>query len=111
LFGALIIGGSSMGAQLRNLKYNPRVVIGTPGRIKDHMRRGTLRLRQFNMVVLDEVDRMLDMGFINDVTEILGEVSDSRQAFFFSATMDTRVRGLIDTFTDDAHTVALKASS
>jgi ATP-dependent RNA helicase RhlE len=111
LFGALIIGGTNMAKQLRDLKQKPRVVIGTPGRLKDHLQRGSLQLGRFNMVVLDEVDRMLDMGFVNDVTEILSQTSQTRQAFFFSATIDPKVRKLIDTFTHDPYTVSLKASS
>jgi superfamily II DNA/RNA helicase len=111
LFGALLIGGTGMGNQLRDLKASPRIVIGTPGRIKDHLQRGTLKLHNFNMVVLDEVDRMLDMGFVHDVTEILNRTNANRQSFFFSATMDTRVRNLIETFTNDPVTVSLKASS
>lgn len=111
LYTTLLIGGTGMGNQLRNLRQNPRIVIGTPGRIKDHLQRGTLRLGNFNMVVLDEVDRMLDMGFVNDVTKILNEVNPVRQAFFFSATMDPRVLKLIDNFTEDPFTVSLKASS
>lgn len=111
LFGALLIGGTSMGNQLRDLQRSPRIVIGTPGRIKDHLKRGTLKLNRFNMVVLDEVDRMLDMGFINDVTEILSQTSSQRQSFFFSATMDTKVRNLINKFTRDPATISLKASS
>jgi len=108
LFGALLIGGSSMGKQLADLKHRPRVVIGTPGRIKDHIERGTLRLQNFNIVVLDEVDRMLDMGFLPDVTEILSKLASPRQSFFFSATMDTRVRNLIATFSHDPVTVSVK---
>lgn len=111
LRGALLIGGSSMGTQLRDLKGKPSIVIGTPGRIKDHLQRGSLNLKYFNMVVLDEVDRMLDMGFVNDVTEILRHMPNNRQSFFFSATIDTRVRSLIDTFTDEPLTISLKASS
>lgn len=111
LHGALLIGGTGMGAQLRDLRLSPRIVIGTPGRIKDHIRRGTLKLGRFNIAVLDEVDRMLDMGFVNDVTEILKQSSVNRQSFFFSATIDTKVRSLIDNFTHDPVTISLKASS
>jgi ATP-dependent RNA helicase RhlE len=107
--GALLIGGSGMGAQLRDLKRRPRLVIGTPGRIKDHIERGTLKLEEFNMVVLDEVDRMLDMGFVNDVTSILNRLAPKRQSFFFSATMDPRVQGLIRTFASDPQTVSVKS--
>ena len=108
-YGALLIGGTSMGPQLRDLRSNPRLVIGTPGRIKDHMDRGTLKLDGFNMIVLDEVDRMLDMGFVNDVSIILDAMARPRQSFFFSATMDTRVQNLIGTFSSDPKTVSVKS--
>jgi superfamily II DNA/RNA helicase len=111
LSGALLIGGTNMGRQLRDLRHNPRIVIGTPGRIKDHLERSSLKLSNFNMVVLDEVDRMLDMGFIGDVTEILSRLAQKRQSFFFSATMDPRVRRLIDKFTRDPLLISLKASA
>jgi superfamily II DNA/RNA helicase len=107
----LIIGGTGMGQQLGKLRSNPRVVIGTPGRIKDHMRRGSLRLANFNLVVLDEVDRMLDMGFINDVQSILEETAAQKQSFFFSATMDAKVQSLIEKFGNEPVSVSIKASS
>jgi len=108
LFGALLIGGSSMGKQLKDLREKPRIVIGTPGRIQDHLERKTLILATFNTVVLDEVDRMLDMGFITPVTNILSQLAPSRQSLFFSATLDSKVRTLIQNFTSDAVTVAVK---
>lgn len=111
LMGVLLIGGTSMTNQLRDLRHNPRVVIGTPGRIKDHLNRGTLNLAKTDTIVLDEVDRMLDMGFVNDVTEILKAASPNRQSLFFSATIDAPVRRLIDTFTSDPFTVSIKASA
>ncbi len=106
--GALLIGGAPMGPQLRDLRSNPRIVIGTPGRIKDHMERGTLDLAGFNIAVLDEVDRMLDMGFINDMRIILGRLSAERQSFFFSATMDPKVKQLIDTFAHEPVAISVK---
>lgn len=108
LLGALLIGGSGMGPQLKDLRHNPQIVIGTPGRIKDHLERGTLNLSKFDIVVLDEVDRMLDMGFVNDVRDILGRLNSERQSFFFSATMDARVSGLIRTFSHDPITITVK---
>lgn len=108
LFGAVLIGGSSMSYQLRDLKRNPRIVIGTPGRIGDHVERGTLKLETFNMVALDEVDRMLDMGFINDVRAIINKLGENRQSFFFSATLDPKVRALIQTFSNEPVTIMLK---
>lgn len=107
--GALLIGGTGMGGQLRDLRNKPRIVIGTPGRIKDHIERGTLKLDLFNLVVLDEVDRMLDMGFLPDVSFILKQLAPVRQSFFFSATMDPRVQGLIRTFSNDPETVSVKS--
>lgn len=110
LRGALLIGGTSMGPQLRDLKDKPRIVIGTPGRIKDHMERGSLRLQHFNIVVLDEVDRMLDMGFINDIRTIISQISNDRQCLLFSATMDTTIRRLIDDFANQPVTIELQTS-
>lgn len=101
LNGALLIGGTAMGPQLRDLRSNPRIIIGTPGRIKDHLERGSLTIADCNIVVLDEVDRMLDMGFIGDIQDILGRTSSSRQCFYFSATLDGRVKGIIATFSTD----------
>lgn len=108
LYGALLIGGAAMGPQLRDLRSNPAIVIGTPGRIKDHMERGTLRLADFNVVVLDEVDRMLDMGFVQDMRFILEQMAPVRQSFFFSATLDAKVNGLIRDFSNDPVTVSVK---
>lgn len=108
--GAVLIGGTGMGTQLRDLRARPRIVIGTPGRIKDHMERGSLKLGGFNVVVLDEVDRMLDMGFLPDVSFILEALAPRRQSFFFSATMDARVEGLIRQFSHDAETVSVKSA-
>jgi ATP-dependent RNA helicase RhlE len=107
--GALLIGGTGMGSQLRDLRAKPRIVIGTPGRIKDHMERRTLQLDQFNIVVLDEVDRMLDMGFLPDVSYILRSLAPTRQSFFFSATMDAKVKGLIGSFSNEPTTVSVKS--
>lgn len=108
LTSAMLIGGSSYGPQFRDLRARPRLVIGTPGRIKDHIEQGTLDLASFNVAVLDEVDRMLDMGFVNDVTTLLDSLASSRQSYFFSATLDHRVSGLIRTFSPDAVTITVK---
>ena len=108
LSGTLLIGGTSMSRQISELRGNPRVVVGTPGRIKDHIERRILRLSSFNILVLDEVDRMLDMGFVNDVRSILSQLAEARQSFFFSATVDNRVADLIQTFSHDPVTVSIK---
>ena len=110
LYGALLIGGTSMGAQLRDLRNKPRIIIGTPGRVKDHIERKTLSLSDCNIVVLDEVDRMLDMGFVHDITKILSQASTQRQSFYFSATLDARVRGIINNFSFEPIHVSVKTS-
>jgi superfamily II DNA/RNA helicase len=109
LNSALLIGGTGMGSQLRDLRRRPRLVVGTPGRIKDHLERGTLKLEGFDIAVLDEVDRMLDMGFVNDVTSILNRLATPRQSLFFSATMDPRIQRLIHNFASDPRTVSVQS--
>lgn len=97
-----------MGKQLNDLRRRPAIVIGTPGRIKDHMQRGSLDLSHFTMLVLDEVDRMLDMGFVNDIRSIVSAMPAERQSFFFTATIDARVSGLIRDFSRDPVTISVK---
>jgi superfamily II DNA/RNA helicase len=89
---ALLIGGSDIKRQIRYLKTRPQLIIGTPGRINDHIKRETLNLRKFSFVVLDEVDRMLDMGFINQLEEILTSINHIRQTLMFSATISKQVK-------------------
>ena len=110
LSGALLIGGLPLGRQVTALKSNPRIIIGTPGRIKDHLNQGKLDLGRCGMVVLDEVDRMLDMGFINDVRFLLDRLPATRQSFFFSATLNSAVAKLIAGFTQQPVTVNVKIS-
>ncbi len=108
LTGALLIGGMPLSKQIRDLKNGARVIIGTPGRIKDHLRQGTLHLGNCGMVVLDEVDRMLDMGFINDVSFILEKMPANKQSFFFSATLSPEINRLIQSFTHEPVTINVK---
>jgi ATP-dependent RNA helicase RhlE len=108
LRGALLIGGTNMGGQTRDLRGRPNIVIGTPGRIKDHIERRNLDLSRFNIITLDEVDRMVDMGFINDIRFLLGQLSDKRQSFFFSATLDPKLKSLIESFLNDPVTISVK---
>lgn len=110
LHGALLIGGSSMTNQLRDLRHNPPIIIGTPGRIKDHIERGTLDLGNCGIVVLDEVDRMVDMGFIADIRYLLGKLKTVHQSYFFSATLDPKLRGLVDNFLTDPVSISVKTS-
>lgn len=109
LDGALLIGGASMGPQLNELRCNPSIIIGTPGRIKDHLERGSLKLDDCNIAVLDEVDRMLDMGFVHDITHILSHTTASRQSFYFSATLDARVKKIIESFSAEPVHISVKS--
>src|SRR3989338_11485555 len=84
---ALLIGGAPMMKQISDLKRNPRLIIGTPGRVNDHLVRRTLKLTNTRFLVLDEVDRMLDMGFSEALKKILPHLAKERQTFMFSATM------------------------
>ena len=89
-----IYGGQPIDRQLRALNRGVQVVVGTPGRVMDHMRRGTLNLSAVTMVVLDEADQMLDMGFVDDIEVILDEIPEERQISLFSATIPPRIRAL-----------------
>jgi len=84
---AVLIGGDSMGRQVQALRFNPRIIIATPGRLIDHMQQKTLKLDDAEIVVLDEADRMLDMGFTPQINEVMSKVSKNRQTMLFSATM------------------------
>ena len=89
-----IYGGASISEQLRRLKKGVDIVVGTPGRILDHLRRGTLDLKELQYLILDEADEMLNMGFIEDVEAILAESNDYRRILLFSATMPARIVAL-----------------
>ncbi len=84
---AVLIGGEPMGRQLRNLRANPHIIIGTPGRLNDHLEQRTLDISKVNVLVLDEADRMLDMGFEPQIKKILSKLPAARQTMLFSATM------------------------
>jgi ATP-dependent RNA helicase RhlE len=91
LRGAAIVGGVSMSAQERDLRRGVDVVVATPGRLLDHLRQGSLDLKSLQVVVLDEADRMLDVGFLPDVKRVLGFVPRTRQTLLFSATMPQEI--------------------
>jgi len=107
---ALLIGGVPIHRQFADLKRRPSIIIGTPGRIKDHLERRSLKLDNATKVVLDEVDRMLDMGFVNDIREILSHLPEKRQSFFFSATISPAIETLIQTFTYKPVTIMARTS-
>lgn len=89
-----VYGGQAIDRQIRALKFGVQVVIGTPGRLLDHIRRGTIKLNHISTLVLDEADEMLDMGFIDDIETILRNVPEERQTLLFSATMPEPIRRL-----------------
>src|ERR1043165_6531957 len=93
-----IYGGQSYERQFDGLRRGAQIVIGTPGRIVDHMRRGTLRLDAVKMAILDEADVMLNMGFRDDIETILKDAPKERQTAFFSATMPRPIRDLIERY-------------
>src|SRR3954462_245827 len=94
-----IYGGQSYERQFRGLQAGAQIIIGTPGRVMDHLERKSLKLDEIRMVILDEADRMLDMGFVDDIKTILREVPNERQTVFFSATIPRPIQELIKTFT------------
>ena len=104
-----IFGGQSYERQFRALAAGTQVVIGTPGRVMDHMERGTLRLDKLAMVVLDEADRMLDMGFRDDIEKILSAVPEKRQLLFFSATMPRAIQDLIGRYSRDPEWIRIES--
>jgi ATP-dependent RNA helicase DeaD len=103
-----IYGGASYERQFFELKKGVQIVIGTPGRIMDHMERGTLQLGTVKMVVLDEADRMLDMGFREDIEKILSATPDERQTVFFSATVSKPIRDLIERHSNEPKSVKIE---
>lgn len=108
LHAAVCVGGLPIFRQIRDLRMDPQFVIATPGRIKDLIDRKAVNLSRFTRVVLDEADRMVDMGFINDVRYILSHVPEKRQSLFFSATLPKEVKDLIHSFLRDPITVSVK---
>ncbi|MDE2078988.1 MAG: DEAD/DEAH box helicase [Patescibacteria group bacterium] len=98
LRSVVIVGGASFGPQLAQLRYENDFVIGTPGRLKDMIERGKINLADFTTLVLDEADRMLDMGFVNDMRELVAGMPEEHQTLFFSATVSAAIEKLIAEF-------------
>lgn len=98
LYSALCIGGSSLHMQVKELDKNPQFVIGTPGRLLDLEENGFINFQTFTSIVLDEVDTMLDMGFIHDVKRIISQLPKKRHSLFFSATIPPKLKSIMDGF-------------
>jgi ATP-dependent RNA helicase RhlE len=108
LFSVSCVGGAPIGKQMRELERGVQVVIGTPGRIKDLIARNKIIPSEFKSVVLDEADRMLDMGFINDMRFILELMPKDRQTMFFSATFSPEIKALCHEFLVNPETISVK---
>jgi len=103
-----VYGGQSISQQIKHMRSGVQVVVGTPGRVMDHMRRETLDLADLKMVVLDEADEMLRMGFIDDVEWILGHTSETRQTALFSATMPRQIRRIAERYLKNAVNIEIQ---
>jgi superfamily II DNA/RNA helicase len=110
LYSALVVGGMNVDRQIRDLKRRPHIIIGTPGRLKDLMQRRVLQLKNMTTLVLDEADRMLDMGFLPDIRQIVDAMPRERQTLFFSATITPEIQALVNTFLNDPVTVSVRTS-
>lgn len=108
VYGAQCIGGANMGHQISELRRNPHFVIGTPGRLKDHINSRHLDLSKFHTVVLDEADLMVDIGFISDIKFFISFLPRDRQSLFFSATISGKVKEVLDQFVKNPVTVSVK---
>jgi len=108
IYSSLCIGGEKINKQFRELSRNPNFVIATPGRMLDLIRSRKIDLRDFSSVVLDEADRMVDIGFIKDIKYIISLLPQNRQSLFFSATINKDVKQILETFVKNPVTVSVK---
>ncbi len=108
LYSALCVGGANIQRQIQTLQRRPQVVIGTPGRLKDLFNQRALKLDTTTILVLDEADRMLDMGFIKDIRFIIDQLPQKRQSLCFSATITPEISRLLDTMLKDPITVSVR---
>ena len=108
IFSVCCVGGVSIGRQISELRHSYNLIVGTPGRLKDLIGRRIINLSEFNTVVLDEADRMFDMGFINDTRFIMNGTPRGRQTLFFSATISNEIEMIIREFTKDPVRISVK---
>ncbi|TAA71826.1 DEAD/DEAH box helicase [Planococcus salinarum] len=104
-----VYGGQEISRQIRALKNRPQIIVGTPGRLLDHINRRTLKLDNVNTLILDEADEMLNMGFIEDIQTIMSSVPDTRQTLLFSATMPDAIRKIAEKFMKTPEIVKIKS--
>ena len=108
MYSVCCVGGASLGRQMSELRYFNNFVIGTPGRLKDLIDRKRINLAEFSTIVLDEADRMMDMGFIADMRFLMGGMPQNRQTLFFSATLSREIERLIGEFLKNPVTISIK---
>lgn len=105
----VVYGGADIRRQIKSLKQHPQILVGTPGRLRDHINRHTVKLDHIKTLVLDEADEMLNMGFLEDIESIIKETPDDRQTLLFSATMPPEIKRIGVQFMSDPETVRIKA--
>ncbi|OGM74553.1 hypothetical protein A2382_01390 [Candidatus Woesebacteria bacterium RIFOXYB1_FULL_38_16] len=110
IYSCLCIGGENMRRQINDLSRNPNFIIATPGRIQDLIRSKAVNLSKFSSVVLDEADRMVDIGFIKDIKYLISLLPHTRQSLFFSATIDNDIKQILQSFVKNPVTVSVKTS-
>ncbi len=108
IYCALLIGGANMHRQIYDLKRYPQMVVATPGRLKDLVERRAIYLQDYSNIVLDEVDLMVDIGFVNDVKYFISKMAPIRQSLFFSATISPKVQDILQSFVTNPLTISLK---
>ena len=108
MFSVCCVGGAPIGRQISELRYYNNFIIGTPGRLKDLIEKKKINLLEFNTVVLDEADRMLDMGFINDMRFVMSRMPEKRHTLFFSATISKEIERLIKDFLREPVSISVK---
>lgn len=108
LYSVSCVGGTAIGRQISQLRYHNSFIIGTPGRLKDLIKRGFINCAKFNTIVLDEADRMLDMGFVHDMRLVMQAMPKTRQTLFFSATISHEIETLIKEFLREPVRVTVK---
>jgi superfamily II DNA/RNA helicase len=109
IYSTQVIGGANIQRQIHEIRRNPHIVVGTPGRLKDLIKRGVLRLDDFSIFVLDEVDLMVDIGFIHEIKYFLSLLPKVRQSLFFSATISPKVKEILNSFVSNPVTVSVKS--
>ncbi len=110
IYSAICIGGVSIRGQINKLQRSPHFVVGTPGRLLDLENQRRIDFSKFDSIVLDEVDRMLDMGFIHDVNKIISKLPQNRQSLFFAATLDEKVKGVMSKFIVNPVMISVKTA-